>query len=104
MRRDPRNRDTYLGDVATAYLVEGRYADAVPILKHCATRFPSSIGIHSGLVVAYIELGRNKEARAEAAEILRINPRYSVERQVRFLKDPSLDARWRSDEREAGLA
>jgi len=103
MRRDPRNRDLYLGDVATTYLVEGRYADAVSILKHCAARFPSFIGIHLGLVVAYTELGQNKEARAEVAEILRINPRFSIEREVHVLKDRSLEARWQSYEREAGL-
>jgi TolB-like protein/DNA-binding winged helix-turn-helix (wHTH) protein/Tfp pilus assembly protein PilF len=103
MRRDPRNRDLYLGDVAAVYLVESRYADAVPILKHCAARFPSYIGFHAGLVVAYTELGQNKEARAEAAEVLRINPKFSVERAVHVLKDQSLDARWRADERDAGL-
>ena len=32
------------------------------------------------LAATYAELGREKEARAEVAEVLRINPAYSVER------------------------
>ena len=33
---------------------------------------------HLGLAATYIALGREKEARAEAAEVLRINPRFTI--------------------------
>jgi len=41
------------------------------------------LGAHVELAASYIYLGRENEARAEAAEVLRIDPEFSVER---FLK------------------
>jgi len=34
---------------------------------------------HLGLTATYSLMGRDKEARAEVAEVLRLNPKYSVE-------------------------
>jgi adenylate cyclase len=35
--------------------------------------------IHLGLAIAHVSLGREDEARAEAAEVLRIHPGFSLE-------------------------
>ena len=34
---------------------------------------------HMGLAVCYVYLGREEDAHDEAAEVLRINPKFSVE-------------------------
>jgi len=57
----------------------GRYEEAVPALKKAIQLAPDNIIAHYGLAVTYIWMGREKEARAEAAEVLRINPKFSVE-------------------------
>ena len=40
---------------------------------------PDDIHYHIGLAVTYIMMGREKEACAEAAEVLRINPKFSLD-------------------------
>jgi tetratricopeptide (TPR) repeat protein len=54
----------------------GRYAEAVDALKRSDQSNP---WVHVNLVYAYSELGREQDARAEAAEVLRISPGFSLE-------------------------
>ena len=62
---------------------------------------------HTGLAVDYIELGRDDAARAEAAEVLRLNPQYSLEMIFRTVgpkgKVLAENVRWSADLRKAGL-
>jgi adenylate cyclase len=107
MRLDPRNQDFYRLDMGIAYSVMGRYAEAVPALQRHLERSPNNLLAHAMLAVAYVELGRENEARAEAAEVLRISPQLSLEvwRQRSFLglKDQTLTDRYLADLRKAGL-
>ena len=41
---------------------------------------PDNLIAHNRLTVCYSLLGRDEEARAEAAEVLRINPKLSLKR------------------------
>ncbi len=50
-------------------------------MKRSLTRDPDFLSPHLVLAVIFGELGRNEEARAEVAEILRISPRVSMEGQ-----------------------
>jgi adenylate cyclase len=61
--------------------------------------------LHAGLATIYSELGREEEARAEAAEVLRINPKYSLEvwRQRFLYKDPAVLECMLAALRKAGL-
>ena len=59
-----------------AYNEMGRYAEAVDALKRSDQNNP---WVHVNLVYAYSELGREQDARAEAAEVLRISPGFSLE-------------------------
>jgi hypothetical protein len=56
------------------------------------------------MAISYIRLGREEEARAAAAEILRINPKFSLERYAKTLPftKPVAD-RVVEDLRKAGL-
>jgi hypothetical protein len=56
------------------------------------------------LLVAYIELGRNEEARAEASAILRIDPHFQlVPPEQGTTKDEAFNRLFNDDMRKAGL-
>jgi hypothetical protein len=56
------------------------------------------------LIACYVELGRNEEARAEAADVMRINPQFSlaVQKQTAAMEQPFRD-RIYADIAKAGL-
>jgi Flp pilus assembly protein TadD len=87
-----------------AYMAMGSYEEAVPPIKRFLTRYPNYAGGHQELVACYVELGRNEEARVEAAEVMRINPQFSlaVQKQRSFFKEPPRD-RLYADMAKAGL-
>jgi adenylate cyclase len=57
----------------------GQFKEAVSTLKRSIQRAPDYIAAHIGLVIAYSSMGREDEARAEAAEVLRIDPKFSLD-------------------------
>ncbi len=106
MRLDPRNQDSYLWLEGWSYTQMGRYEEAIPILKRYLASYPNGLPAHYYLVVDYIELGREPQARAEAAEILRISPNFSVEKfMLRSMvnQDETYRERVRTDLHKAGL-
>ncbi len=50
------------------------------MLKRAIKMSPDHLSAHRNLAAIYIYLGREEEARAEAAEVLRINPKHSLGR------------------------
>jgi tetratricopeptide (TPR) repeat protein len=60
--------------VVIADVVAGRYKEARAPLEHYISRYPNKLDTHLLLAVVYSELGQAVEARAEAAEVLRLNP------------------------------
>jgi adenylate cyclase len=112
IRLDPRNRDFYSVELAWAYTLMGHFAEAVPLLKQHLARYPNNQGGHWALAVTYVELGRLDEARAEGAEVMRLNPKLSLEGERRAeehgvgaipLKDRALADRYLADMGKAGL-
>jgi adenylate cyclase len=57
----------------------GRYEEAVSAYKKAVQLEPNNIFAHLGLAGTYNLMGREKEARADAAEVLRINPKFSMD-------------------------
>jgi len=57
----------------------GQFEEAVSAYKKGLQRAPDDIIAHIGLGTAYSLMGREKEARAEAEEVLRINPKFSLD-------------------------
>ena len=53
--------------------------EALAPLKQVRVLMPNGLLPHWVLTICYAESGREKEAQAEAAEMLRINPQFSVE-------------------------
>jgi adenylate cyclase len=105
MRLDPRNRDFYLFFEGWSYTQMGRYEEAISILKRHLASYPNSFAPHVILVVDYTELGREDEARAEAAEVLRISPDFRLDALKRATpqKDQTVVNRVQTDLRKAGL-
>jgi len=82
-----------------------RYGEAVRLLRECASRLPDLQWPHVMLAGAYAQAGQLEEARAEAAEVLRINPGFTIEiyKRLAVHKDPK-DTEHRLDGlRKAGL-
>ena len=61
--------------------------------------------VHLGVAGTYIMMGREKEARAEAAEVLRIDPKFSLDYYAKTLpyKDQSETDKIINALRKAGL-
>lgn len=55
----------------------GRYGEAIETLKRARDRNPDYVPVHAYLTASYSELGREEEARAEAAEVVRLSPQTS---------------------------
>jgi len=105
LRLKPQIADYHLTWVGTAYAVAGRYEEARAALQRYLSRYPNVLPAHLMLAVVYSELGQAAEARAEGAEVLRLNPQFSLEvhRQRMPVKDPAVLDRHIAALRKAGL-
>ena len=89
---------------AANYMLK-RYPEAVRWFREYALRLPNMHVPHLWLASAYAQLGQIEEARREAAEVLRINPGFTIEgwKCILLYKDPR-DIEHRVDGmRKAGL-
>jgi tetratricopeptide (TPR) repeat protein len=90
---------------AEALREAGRYEEAIFQLKKAIEREPGDIFSNIFLAAAYSMAGREKEARAAAAEVLKINPKFSLEQFVKIhpYKDPAPKTRFTDSLHKAGL-
>jgi adenylate cyclase len=79
MRLDPFYQPLAPAWLGLAYYMLERYAEALPPLRECASRAPNLWFGHLCLAATYAQLGRLQEARAESAEVLRVQPTYSID-------------------------
>ena len=77
-RLDPFPPNWILTYSAVAYRVNGEYEKAIEILQKVIKRSPDMWLSHFELAACYGLLGREEEARAAAAEVLRIRPNFSI--------------------------
>jgi adenylate cyclase len=70
--------DTLFG-LCIAYRDCERYEEGISPAKEAILREPDSLFAHTCLATCYALLGQNDEAQAAAAEVLRIDPKFSVE-------------------------
>lgn len=105
LRRTPFVADEHLSFVGAAYDLAGRPEEALAPLQRYLARYPNILGARLMLAAVYSELGREAEAWAEAAEVLRLNPQFSlpVHRQRVPIKDPVVLERHLATLRKAGL-
>jgi adenylate cyclase len=83
----------------------GRFEEAVSAYKKAIQLLPDSAYLHANLAVTYSMMGREEEARAEAAEVLRMNPKFSVDSLAKTIqfKDLSETDKFINALRKAGL-
>jgi adenylate cyclase len=84
----------------------GRFEEAVSASKKSTQLAPDNPGFHAELAATYVMMGREEEARAEVAEVLRINPKFPADYAPTFLagyKDPSVRLKVVDALRKAGL-
>jgi adenylate cyclase len=105
MRLNPHYSPFYLWSLGHAYRLLGRLEEAAATLRRVVSRSPGHLTAHMLLASSYSELGWHEDARAEAAEILRISPNYSlafVRERIPY-KDPAVLERQLASLRQAGL-
>jgi tetratricopeptide (TPR) repeat protein len=97
--------DDYLVSVGIAYSLAGRAEEAIALLKRFLGRYPNRLDAHLALAGIYGGVGQTAEARAEAAEVLRLTPHFSLEvhRQRAPFKDPAVLEQSLAALRKAGL-
>jgi TolB-like protein/cytochrome c-type biogenesis protein CcmH/NrfG len=90
----------YLGD---AYRVKGEYEKAIAVFKKAIKNEPDYWLSYVSLSACYGLLGREEEARAAAAEVLRIDPKVSIAKVTIPFKDKADKERTIEVLKKAGL-
>jgi TolB-like protein len=80
IRINPMAPSLYFRRLGLSYRDTGRYEEAIAAYKKAINLAPDSLYGHVGLAATYSLAGRDEEARAEASEVLRIQPKFSLER------------------------
>jgi adenylate cyclase len=105
MRHSPFYPAWYLSRLGVCYHLTGQYDKAIETLKKGIERRPNQYFIHVRLAAVYSDLGRDQDARAEAAEVLRIKPDFSIEAYAKAnpFRDTAIVAHRKELLRKAGL-
>jgi adenylate cyclase len=88
-----------------AYFMTGKYDESMAMLNKALQMNPDYLPAHAFLAACYSSLGRDAEASASAKEVLRIDPRFSIESHAKTLpyKDKADIEREVAALRKAGL-
>jgi TolB-like protein/Tfp pilus assembly protein PilF len=104
IRLNPLAPAVYFNNLAVAYRDAGQYEKAIEEAKKALQRERNTQFPYIHMAISYVRLGREEEARAAAAEILRINPKFSLERYAKMLPfTQPVAVRIVEDLRKAGL-
>jgi adenylate cyclase len=79
IRLSPFGISSLYSDFGMALFNTGRFEEAIPAYKKAIQIAPDALHPHIWLAVTYSMTDREKEARAEAEEVLRINPKFSLD-------------------------
>ena len=90
IRLDPFQPSYAFGLMGIVNYMLKRYGEAVRWLRECTLRMPNVQWPHAWLAAGYARLGQLEEAGAESADVLRINPAFTIESWKRTapFKDP----------------
>jgi adenylate cyclase len=89
-----------------AYYMLKQYAKALSLLRDIVSRSPKVRTGHVLLAATYAQMGKLEEARAAAAEVIRLEPTYTIggiARPTASFKDPKDDEHYFDGLRKAGL-
>jgi adenylate cyclase len=80
MRLNPIPPHNHLWSLGLSYAFTGQYDEAITWCEKAVRQAPDSLLDRMMMAVVYSFSGRDEEARAEAAEVLRIQPKFSLEK------------------------
>ena len=105
IRLNPYAQSSHYYNYGYALWMMGRYKEAIEAGKEARNRRPNDIYGHILLAAAFIGLGRVEDARASAAEVLRLKPNYTLEWQAKVTPWKNKDDinRFIEDLRKAGI-
>ena len=79
VRLNPIPPSWYLHNLGLAYFSTGRYEEGIKTCEEAVRQEPESLYARLELAAVYSLAGRDEEARVEAAEVLRMHPKFSLE-------------------------
>ena len=105
IRLNPNGPASWFLNFGTSYRMMGQYQEAITQYKKALRIAPNNILAHLALAGTYSLLGRDEEAHAEAAEVISINPKFSLESFAKTLpfKNQAQTDRYIEGLRKAGL-
>lgn len=106
MRLDPFYLPVASFVLAFAHYMLKQHAQALVLLKDYVAQAPTFRAGHGLLAATYAQLGQVEEARAEAAEVLRLGPSFTISgagRRLSAFKSPQDDEHFFDGLRKAGL-
>lgn len=105
MRLDPFCQPHAASLMGFAYYLLGRYADALPHLQKAASRTPDHGHSRRYLAATYAQLGQLDKAKEEAAEVLRIDPWFTIDQAIfaKICKRPKDGEHFNDGLRKAGI-
>jgi adenylate cyclase len=80
IRLNPIPPNLYVYSLGISYCWAGQHEEAIAWCERAAREKPNSFFARLFLTMAYSLSGRDEEARAEAADVLRIHPKFSLEK------------------------
>jgi adenylate cyclase len=103
MRSDPFYAPLAPGFLGFAHYMLKQYSQALPWMRECASRSPNLRAGHCFLAATYARLGDIEKARAEAAEVLRIDAKWTIDGGQNPFKRPEDAKHYFDGLRKAGL-
>ena len=105
IRLNPMPPNYYLYGIGLSYAWTGRYEEAIAACKKAIHGAPDSFYARIFTTAVYSLSGRDEEARAQAAEVLRLNPKFSLKTFGKRLRYKNQDDhhQWISALSNAGL-
>ena len=85
LRLSPIASNQCLVNLGGAYRFLGRYDEAIETYKKLLQFQPDHLPGHVNLAATYVLAGREEEGRFEAAEVMRIDPQFSLERWAKMI-------------------
>jgi len=104
-RLNPYPPSWYYLNLASAYNRSGRHEEAVNTFKKSIENAPNNPLALVGLTIALVQTNRIEEARATAKDLLRVNPKFTIEQYVKrsISKDKTRNNKNAEALRKAGL-
>ena len=80
MRLNPISPNNYFWGIGLSYAFTGQYNEAIKFCEKAVRQEPDNLLARLVMTVVYSLSGQDEKARAEANEVLRIQPRFSLKR------------------------